>query len=106
MNDEINYSNATEHILDWWVDLWDNINFVDIKERYNSVDSDEDLQIWVAAQINETTQDNEIESIQTTAVLNNIQGYGSSELYVKNYSVKNNSGSSISKGTDTPSIKT
>ena len=100
MNDEINYSNATEHILDWWVDLWDNINFVDIKERYNSVDSDEDLQIWVAAQVNETTQDNEVESIKTTAVLNNLQGYGSSELYVKNYSVKNNSGSNISKGTD------
>lgn len=100
MNNEIQYSNANEHILDWWIDLWDNINLVDIKERYNTVDNDEDLKVWIAGQINEVTVDNEVEAIQATAVINNLPMYNSSELFVKEYSINNKSGVNILKGTD------
>ena len=100
MNSEIQYSNAKEHIIDWWIDLWDNINLVDIKERYEAVDSDEDLQIWIADQIAEVTIDNEIEPIQITAVLNNLPMYSNSELYVKDYSINNRPGANIFRGTD------
>ena len=100
MNEEIQYSNATEHIIDWWVDLWDNVNLVDIKERYNSVDPDEELQVWVAGQVNEVGADNETEPLNVTAVLNNLPMYKNSELYVKEYSIKNSPGMNISHGTD------
>ena len=100
MNDEIQYSNATEHIMDWWVDLWDNINLVDIKERYNTIDNKEDMMIWVTGQINEVTADVEHTPHQMQAVVNNLPMYNNSELYVKSYSIKNTPGANISKGTD------
>ena len=100
MNDEIQYSNATEHIIDWWVDFWDNINLVDIKERYETVDSDDDIQVWIAGQINEVSQGNETQPIQVTAVVNNLPMYSNSELYVKNYTINNKPGANVGKGTD------
>lgn len=100
MNDEIQYSTANNNIIDWWIDLWDNINLADIKERYNSVDNDDDIQIWISGQLNEITADIEIVPIKTPAVLTTLPHTNNSELYVKSYSIKNNSGSSISNGTD------
>ena len=100
MNDEIQYSNATEHIIDWWVDFWDNINLVDIKERYETVDSDDDIQVWIAGQINEVSQGNETQPIQATAVVNNLPMYSNSELYVKDYTINNKPGANVGKGTD------
>ena len=100
MNDEIQYSSANNNIIDYWVDLWDNINLVDIKERYTAIDSDDDMMIWVSGQLHEVTIDTEIEPIKMPAVLTNLPQSNNSELFVKSYSIKNNSGSSISKGTD------
>ena len=100
MNDEIQYSTANNNIIDWWIDLWDNINLADIKERYNSIDNDDDIQIWISGQLNEITADIEIVPIKTPAVLTTLPHTNNSELYVKSYSIKNNSGSSISNGTD------
>ena len=100
LTDEIQYSEAREHTIDWWVDLWDNINLVDIKERYNSVDNIDDMQIWVAGQIKEMTVDNEIKPYKVPAILNNLPVYSASELFVKDYSISNNSGINVSKGTD------
>ena len=100
MNDEIECANATEHIIDWWVDLWDNINLVDIKERYTSIDSNDDMMIWVAGQINEVTADNEVNPQQVVATLTNYPGMNLSELYVKKYGINNNPGLQMSRGTD------
>jgi hypothetical protein len=100
LNDEIQYSNATDHILDWWVDLWDNINLVDIKERYNTIDSDEDLKIWISGQTNDITASMNYKPIQIEAVINDHPGNSSTELFVKNYKIVNNHGSIASKGSD------
>ena len=89
MNDEIQYSTANNNIIDWWIDLWDNINLADIKERYNSVDNDDDIQIWISGQLNEITADIEIVPIKTPAVLTTLPHTNNSELYVKSYSIKN-----------------
>jgi hypothetical protein len=69
MKSEIDYSNANEYILDWWVDLWNNINLVDVKERYNAIDSDDDLMIWVAGQVDEVGQDIENKPNKVVATL-------------------------------------
>lgn len=100
LEQEISFANATEHIIDWWIDLWDNINLVDIKERYNSIDADDDMMIWVAGQINEVTRDNETEPYKVIATINNHPSMTASELYVKSYSINNQPGSQISMGSD------
>ena len=100
LENEINYANATEHILDWWIDLWDNLNLADIKERYESVDSDEDLNIWIAGQVKEMNIGNDIQPYQTPAILTNFPGFDSSELYVKNYTINTKPGINLSSGTD------
>ena len=100
LNDEINYANATEHIMDWWVDLWDNINLVDVKDRYESVDSDEDIKIWVTGQSCEITNEGVITPEQMPAVISNFPGIGASELFVKKYVINTKSGINMSAGTD------
>ena len=100
LNYEIAYSNSTEHILDWWIDYWDNINLADVKERHNTVDSDEELKIWVLGQVNEVTIDNDVKPTQVVAVINNHPANTSSELFVSSYKNILSTGSSISEGTD------
>jgi hypothetical protein len=100
MTDEIQFANAKDHILDWWVDLWDNINLVDIKERYNTVDPKEELQVWTTGQTKEVGQDIEVKPIKVPAVINNYPGFSNSELFVKAYNISNHPGMQMSKGTD------
>jgi hypothetical protein len=87
-------------MLDWWVDFWNNINLVDIYERYVSIDSDDDMMIWVAGQVNEIGLDQEVEPQKVVATLHDHPGMTNSELYVTNYVIMNNPGVQVSKGTD------
>jgi hypothetical protein len=100
MNTEIQHSNSTDHILDWWIDLWDNINLVDIKERYNAIDSDDELSIWVAPQVNDISIDTDYKPILTTAFINNMPTNNASELFYETYSIVNKSGANVSRGSD------
>ena len=100
LNNEIQYSGTENQVLDWWVDFWDNINLADIYERYKSTDADEDIQVWVTGQLNETQKDREINCIQVPAILNNHPGNEKSELYVSNYEIYNNPGMQMSMGSD------
>lgn len=100
LNDEIHYSKLEEGILDYWIDLWNNINLADIKERYDVVESEEDMPLWISGQVNDVTTDIEQIPIKTSAVIDNHPGHNMSEIFVKNYSIVNNSGLQYSKGTD------
>lgn len=100
LNDEIQYSDSTNHILDYWIDFWDSINLADIRERYEAIDPDEELQIWVASQIHEVTADVEIEPVKMTATLNTHPALANSELFVKNYDIINRPGGSAVAGSD------
>jgi hypothetical protein len=99
MEHEITNSDSSVHIIDWWIDLWDNLNLVDIKERYEAIDSKEDMMIWIAGQMNEVT-DNEILPMKVPASLTTLPMYNNSELFVKDYSIKTSPGSSMADGTD------
>lgn len=100
MNSEIAFANTTEHIIDWWVDLWDNINIVDIRERFNAVDNDDDIKIWVAGQVNEISKDNEIPATEVEATITDLPTNNTSELFVKSFNIVNRTGMQISAGTD------
>lgn len=85
----ISRSDTSNQILDWWIDFWDNINLADIKERYNSVDTDEDMKIWIAENINDVGADTgEIGAQLAPAILLNHPAFNNSELYVTNYESK------------------
>jgi hypothetical protein len=100
LDSEITFANATEHIMDWWIDFWDNVNLVDIKERYLAVDPDDDIKIWVAGETRENRKDGEIIPNEVVAVLNNHPSVNNSELFVKEYTIKNNPGQQAALGSD------
>lgn len=100
LNREIRYSSEDKYILDFWVDFWNNLNLVNIYERYNSIDSDEDMMIWVSSQTKEIREGIVPEPMQITATLTNHPNMASNELYVQNYKIINNAGQNSFRGTD------
>ena len=100
LESEIQYSNTKDHILDWWIDMWDNINLVDIKERYNTIDSDDENMIWVRGTVDELTIGNDPPIIKVPAMITNHPHFQSSEMFVKDYSIENSSGVNVGMGTD------
>lgn len=101
LNNEIrsSASDAT-HIYDWWVDLWNNINLVNIYERYNTIDPEEELQIWVSGQQGTMLEGVKVQPHKITANLNNHPTDGQMELKVDHYDIVNKPGAQVSGGTD------
>ena len=100
MSREINHSGSDYIVLDWWVDFWNNMNLVDIYERYNSIDSDEDMKIWISGQLYEVQEDVEIEPSHVVANVNNHPIIKATELYSYKYDIKNKTGANVNQGTD------
>lgn len=97
---EIRKSGPDSHIYDYWIDWWNNLVLVDIYERYNAIDKDEDLQIWISGMNKEVTEGNTIEPQQVVASLHNHPGQMSSELYIQEKNIINKPGSQLYSGTD------
>ena len=85
---EITSSGKDNQMLDWWVDYWNNINLVDIYERYNSVDDEKDMMIWVAGAVKEVGIDQEVVPQQVVATFSDHPLQKNSELYVTDYTIK------------------
>lgn len=104
LENEISRSDSHLHVFDYWIDVFDNLNFVDIKERYNSVDNDDDMKIYISSQRYDVGLDiNDLNSnkpVLMPAVISNHPGFNSNELYVKDYKIKVNSGQNVLNGTD------
>lgn len=97
---EIKKSGEDLQVLDYWIDWWNNLVLVDVYERYNTIDKDEDMLVWVTGQSDEVTEGSQPVPELVTANLNNSVVYESSELYVKNYSILNSSGAQYFNGSD------
>ncbi len=101
MSREITRSNSdSTHIYDYWVDFWDNINYVNMYDQYNSKASDEDLMIWIAGIQNEFEEGVKIRPIKSKAVINNHPMFAESDLKANEYEIINNTGTNIGGGTD------
>lgn len=100
LDTEISLSGFETKIYDWWIDSWNNLNLVDIYDRYNSIDSEDDMKLWVSCQNREVTEGIENEPVEVAAILNNHPMNDSSELFVEEYNITNNPGSQIIGGTD------
>jgi hypothetical protein len=97
---EIRRSGNDLEIYDYWVDWWNNLVLVDIYERYNTIEPEDKLKLWVAGQNNEVTEGSKIEPQEVPAVLNNNPAIQASELYVESYNITNKAGSQVWLGTD------
>lgn len=100
LTNEIQRSGTDLQICDFWVDWWNNLVLADIYERYNAIDKDEDMQLWISGQNKDISQGVEIQPQQAVATLNNNPNFQHSELFVANYSITNNPGGQLKLGTD------
>lgn len=90
MEREINRSKSdATHIYDYWIDFWDNINYVNIYDRYNSKDPEEEMMIWISGQPHEFEEGLKIEPMKVKAVINNNPAFANSELGTKEYAIAN-----------------
>ena len=97
---EINLAGSTTDIYDYWIDFWNNLNLVNIFERYNAIDNDEDMMIWVSTSPNEVGEGNKVEPVEVVANLSNHPSFKTTELFVNDYQVISNSGTQLFNGTD------
>lgn len=100
LRDEISKSCTTTQIFEYWIDWWNNLILVDIMERYNAIDPDDELLIWIAGQNKEMEEGAEIEPTQVISSFTNHPSQTSNELFVKTYQICNSPGPSTKKGTD------
>lgn len=97
---EVKRGGDSKQLLDWWIDYWNNVNLVDMFERYNAVDSDEDMMIWISGQTKEITEGVDVSPLQCVATLTNNPILSVTDLSASDYSVKNNLGLQLYRGTD------
>lgn len=100
LSKEIQRSGSENIVFDWWVDMWNNLVLADIYDRYNTIDSDDDMKVWIATMNNEVQMGKSIDSIEVVATLNNQPSMGMNELYVEKYNIVNKPGTSACMGTD------
>lgn len=101
LNNEISNASSDEsHIYDWWIDLWNNITLANIYERYNTIEPEEEMMIWVSGDPHEMLEGVKVDPIQVPAILHNLPMASNLELHVSDYKTDNKHGSQISAGTD------
>lgn len=100
MERQIQFSGTINKVYDFWVDYWNNLNFVDMYERFNTKDSTEDMLIWISGQLQEATENVDVTATQIEPLFSNHPSQNASELYVESYNIINNGGNNVSFGTD------
>lgn len=101
MNREIQRSHSdSTHIYDYWIDYWDNLNYVNIYDRYNSKDPEEEMMIWISGQPHEMEEGETIAPIQIKSIINNHPLFKNSDLNTNTYEIITKTGSYIGSGTD------
>ena len=89
LNDEIEFGGQKEHVLDWWIDLWNNVVLMDIYQEYITLRDENDMKIWVEPMFIDSefesgeTPDNAPQ--QTTALFSNHPAFMSNPMYIAEY---------------------
>ena len=100
MNREIRLSNNFENIHDYWIDIWNNINYVNLKQRYLDKDKEEDMELWCMTTPGQNIEsNNHVKPVLLDAVITN-HPIVSGQLHANHYNISNNIGKNQEKGTD------
>lgn len=100
IKNEIKKSGTEECILDTWIDLHNYIILCDMLERYKAIESE--IKVWTTGTVIPDTENNgkPIEPKEEDAILSNAIGVRNTQLYITDYTVKNNAGKNMKMGTD------
>lgn len=100
MNREVRMASSAENVFDYWIDVWNNINYVNIKQRFTDKDDAEDMELWcLTAPRTDIETTGTQQPVKTEAVISNnptVMG----QLHTTKYNVLNNTGKNKDKGTD------
>lgn len=92
--------NDNTHIYDWWIDLYNNINFVNVYERYNSMDKDDDMMVWCTSGRKHYLENEEQDPLHIPAYIHNNPLLPPLSLFTTKYEKINSFGAQVSRGTD------
>lgn len=101
-NTSISYEDQKLMYYDWWVDWWDHLTFADIYERFNTIDSQESMNVYSTHYWNNTQGNNEQESdipVMVHAAVTNAPNMSWSDLFIYDLQTKN-SNTHITGGTE------
>jgi hypothetical protein len=100
IENEIKHSGNESCVLDTWIDFHNYVVLCDMLERYNAFESE--IKVWTApTAIPDTSNTGEpIKPKEEDAILSNAIAMRTSQLYIKEYNVKNSAGNNIKSGTD------
>ena len=97
--DEIGNGGSENIILDSWIDWWNNINIVDLRDLYmGSVDSD--LKIWGNVNSNIVSPEFNDDPVEMPAIITNDYRRAILPLYTKDIDLSNSNRSNTYGGTD------
>lgn len=90
LSKEIQFAGNKEHVFDWWIDFWNNINLVDLYNEYTTIESDDDLLVWVGNTFKDTNDENTPQ--QQIAAFTNIPAMAASPFYIGEYETTSSTG--------------
>ena len=100
MNREVRMASSAENVFDYWVDIWNNINYVNIKQRFSDKDEEEDMELWcMTTPGSDVESTNIVQPVLIEAVITNHPAMAG-QLHVTKYNISNNIGKNKGKGTD------
>lgn len=83
---EIEMGGRYEHVLEWWIDWWNNINLIDLYDEYNLIESEDNMQIWIQDfSHNQSDSTDEVSFHQQLAMITNNPISETSPLYITDY---------------------
>ena len=97
---EIAQSGDETTIYDWWIDVWNYLNLINIYERYTEIDEEKEMKVWISGAVDEVTEGVTIKPQQVTAELTNMFGLEESQLFVNQYRINTDPGINAKEGTD------
>ena len=97
---EIKRSGNENCILDTWIDLHNYVVLCDMLERYNAIESE--IKVWTAPTVIPDTENTgePVQPKEEDAILSNAIALRTTQLFINDYTVKNNAGSNLRFGTD------
>ena len=86
LDEEIIYGGSQTQILDYWVDLWNNLNLVDIYKQYTTVEEGDSMMIWsLDSRFIGTEPDSENAPSRMMALLTNNPNFTTNQLFIRDY---------------------
>ena len=76
-------------VYDWWIDGNNYLTLCNIRERVNSIDSDDDMKVWSSTNVDDFTRGNGKDTMEITCLLTNHPQMSTSDLFVFDKEIAN-----------------